>query len=476
MKRNKFIATTLSLIVSILCISAPFESAAVNSAGKEASQSLAEMAVMVPENELQCNFIPEIAPTRAILRAYTGNAKSIILPETVNGYPLTGYSVSAFDTAKKLEYIKLSKVSGSLTGKHFKETSSLKYIDVDPDNPNISSIDGVLYNKAGTTLLAFPNGVGGSFSIPDGVKSVGQSAFYRCAYLTEVIMPNSVEAVYREAFSLCLEMDFIRMSDNLTSIDDFAFAYCDDLRAINLPYSLTYIGTDAFLGYISSQNHKVYHFTEGISYVPGTYAEEYVKKMHLPNEIKHLTDRKITDYKTGITIIDNEKILPNTGKLNLLVKVLPTSEYESRLPGTFNKILCYEISLTNDGAPIPLSKNLVIRFDPIDEDLIPSATRIFRISNDELQEYSRTPHAPFIGASTKNLGTYIIASSNNFSMKGDINGDKIISSYDALFTLYLAADLVTVTPAQAKAADYNDDGKITTDDAMLVLRKAADLI
>ena len=103
---------------------------------------------------------------------------------------------------------------------------------------------------------------------------------------------------------LCLEMDFVKMSDNLTSIDDMAFANCDDLRSINLPYSLSYIGTDAFLGYISSKNHKVYHFTEGISYVPGTYAEEYVKKMHLPNEVKHLADRKLTDYKTGVTIID----------------------------------------------------------------------------------------------------------------------------------------------------------------------------
>ena len=477
MKRNKIVAAALSIIVCALCLSAPFEGVAVNSASIDVTQALSDSAVLVPESELQCDFIPTNAPTRAVLKKYTGNGTRIILPETVGGYPLTSYSVSAFDSAKNLEYIKLSAVSGSVTGKHFKEVSALKYIDVDPANPTITSVDGVLFNKAKTTIVAFPNGVGGTYYIPEGVSAIGQSSFYRCAYLTEVIMPNTVEAVYREAFMLCLEMDFVKMSDNLTVIDDYAFHKCDDLRAINLPFSLTYIGTDAFLGYISSKNHKVYHFTDGITYVPGTYAEEYVKKMHLPNEVKHLTDRKLTDYKTGVTIIDNEKILPNTGKLNFTVKTVPADKYVSLLPGTFDKVTCYEISLTNDGAVIPLPKNLLIRFDGLGDDVIPTGTRVFRINNGNLQEYNRTPNAPFVGASTKDFGTYIVASSNDFSMKGDINGDKVISSYDSMFALYLAADMIeSVTPQQINSADYNGDGEVTTEDALMILRKAADLI
>ncbi len=478
MKRNKIVAAALSVIVCALCLSAPFDSVAVNSTGTDVTQVLSDSAVLVPESELECDFIPTNAPIKAVLKKYTGNGTRIILPETVGGYPLTSYSVSAFDTAKNLEYIRLSAVSGSLTGKHFKEVSALKYIDVDPKNTALTSVDGVLFNKTKTTLLAFPNGVGGSYSIPEGVTSLGQGAFYRCTFLTEVIMPNSVEAVYREAFMLCLGLDFVKMSDNLTTIDDMAFLHCDNLNAINLPYSLSYIGIDAFLGYISSDNDKkVYFLTDGIFYVPGTYAEEYVSKMHLPNEVKHLADRKITDYNTGVTIIDNDKILPNTGKLNLTVKVLPASNYEGKLPGTFNKLFCYEISLTNDGAPIPLSKNLLVRFDGLGNDVIPTGTRVFRVSGNEVFEYNRTPHAPFIGASTKDFGTYIVASSNDFSMKGDINGDKVIASYDAMFALYLAADLVgSTTSEQIKAADYNGDGKVTTEDALMILRKAADII
>lgn len=477
MKRNKLVAAALSIIVCALCLSTPLEGVAVGAAGTEAAQALSDSAVMVPESELQCEFIPAASPTRAVLIKYTGNATRIILPETVNGYPLTSYSVAAFDNATDLEYIKLSAVSGSVNAKHFKGTSSLKYIDVDSNNPTITSVDGVLYNKAMTTLYAYPNGVGGAYEIPDGVVTIGQSAFYQCPYITEIVMPDTIEAVYREAFAYCLSLERVRMSINLMTIDDFAFAYCDSLRSIDLPYSLSYIGMDAFLGYISSANHKVYHFTEGISYVPGTYSEEYVKKMHLPNEVKHYADRKFIDEETGVTVIDPAKRLPNTGKLKLTVNVLPAEDYISILPGRFTSVLCYEIILTNDGIPVTLTDSVIIRFEKLGDDNVPSATRIFRVDGEEIQEYTRTPHAPFVGASTKSLGTYVVATSNDFSTKGDINGDKVISSYDAMFALYLAANLVeNATTEQVKAADYNNDNKITTDDALLILRKAADII
>ena len=476
LKRNKIIAFALSVIVCALCISTPFSTVAINSEGEDVHQALADSAVLVAEGDLEYDLIPEDNPNRAYLKGYKGNETRIILPETLGGYPLTSFTTTAFK-AKHIEYIRFPSSATSLNAKMFMDSSSLKYIDVDTKNQNLISVDGVVYDKAMTTIYAFPNGVGGSYTIPDTVKKIGQYAFYQCAFITEVIMPNSVESIYREAFAHCQNLANVRMSDNLKGIDDLAFSYCDELRALNLPYSLTYIGNDAFLGYISSnRDRKVYHLTDGLYYVQGSYADEYIKNMHLPNEVKHLVDRKITDYKTGVTIIDPSKKLPQSSKLNLTVTEVPAAAYEGMLPGTFSRVFCYDISFTNDGYEIPLDESVIIRFDNLPDDVIPTGTRVFRIENNNLSEYNRTPHAPFVGASTKNFGTFVIGTSEDFSLKGDINGDKVISSYDAMFTLYLAAELVTVTPAQKNAADYDNDGKITTDDATLILRKAADLI
>lgn len=61
-------------------------------------------------------------------------------------------------------------------------------------------------------------------------------------------------------------------------------------------------------------------------------------------------------------------------------------------------------------------------------------------------------------------------------MLGDINGDKKITSPDAMFVLRAAANLYTLDDTQKLAADVNGDSKVTSPDAMFILRYAAGLI
>jgi hypothetical protein len=44
--------------------------------------------------------------------------------------------------------------------------------------------NGVLFDKAQETLLEFPGGLGGSYTIPNGVTSIGAGAFELCTNLT----------------------------------------------------------------------------------------------------------------------------------------------------------------------------------------------------------------------------------------------------------------------------------------------------
>jgi len=48
---------------------------------------------------------------------------------------------------------------------------------VDAANPNYSSTNGVLFDKAQTTLIEFPGGLAGSYTIPNSVTSIGDYAF-----------------------------------------------------------------------------------------------------------------------------------------------------------------------------------------------------------------------------------------------------------------------------------------------------------
>ena len=81
----------------------------------------------------------------------------------------------------------------------FRSTEKLQNIHVDPKNQNYSSIDGVLFNKDATKLLAFPSGRMGSYTIPDTVTTVGCCAF-RDSALSELTVPYTVTHVQRYGF------------------------------------------------------------------------------------------------------------------------------------------------------------------------------------------------------------------------------------------------------------------------------------
>ena len=76
----------------------------------------------------------------------------------------------------------------------FADCPSLTSIHVDAANPAYSSTNGVLFDKAQATLLQFPGGLGGSYTIPNSVTSIGDYAFVGCG-LTSVTLPNSVTSI-----------------------------------------------------------------------------------------------------------------------------------------------------------------------------------------------------------------------------------------------------------------------------------------
>ena len=120
---------------------------------------------------------------------------------------------------------------------------------VDTENPNYSSVDGVLFNKNQTTLISYPQGkLGESYIIPNSVTSIGSSAFKHCTHLTNITIPNSVTSIGGGAFSNCTQMTNITISNSATSIGGYAFEKCINLTNITIPNSVTSIGDLAFWG------------------------------------------------------------------------------------------------------------------------------------------------------------------------------------------------------------------------------------
>lgn len=89
--------------------------------------------------------------------------------------------------------------------------------------------------------------------IPDGVTSIGKSAFRYCELLMSVQIPDSVTSIGQYAFQGCKLLNNIEIPDGVTSIGDSAFYGCVKLESLVIPSSVMNIEKDAF-GYCSGLN------------------------------------------------------------------------------------------------------------------------------------------------------------------------------------------------------------------------------
>ena len=105
---------------------------------------------------------------------------------------------------------------------------------------------GVEFSDDRKTLVKCPKDFQGEYMIPNGVTSIGDSAFWGCSSLTSIIIPNSVTRIGVGAFGNCDSLTSVTIPNSVTSIGAYAFVYCYGLTSVTIPNSVTSIGEHAF--------------------------------------------------------------------------------------------------------------------------------------------------------------------------------------------------------------------------------------
>lgn len=204
------------------------------------------------------------------INEYLGGARSAVIPSVIEGCPVTEIRCGAFSDNDSLTYVRVPDSVKCIQENAISNCSSLLDIDVGYNNNTYSSVDGVLFDKAQSMLIYYPNGrKSASYRVPEGVVIIGQRAFSdnkmladvelpiglisieeyafeNCEGLAHIEIPESVITIKEYAFFNCNSMTDIKLSSWLLTIGDYALESCQSLTDINLPCSLFYIGKDIF--------------------------------------------------------------------------------------------------------------------------------------------------------------------------------------------------------------------------------------
>jgi hypothetical protein len=160
--------------------------------------------------------------------AFYGCSKltSITIPGGV-----TSIGSDALEDCTSLTSVAIPSSVTSVGGAALAGCSSLTAITVDPANPDYSSLNGVLFDQGQATILQYPAGLAGGYTIPGGVTSIAEAAFALCPSLSSISIPQGVTSIGDYAFYFCSSLPSVTIPSSVTSIGQWAFAECPNLTA-----------------------------------------------------------------------------------------------------------------------------------------------------------------------------------------------------------------------------------------------------
>jgi hypothetical protein len=201
--------------------------------------------------------------TGVVITGYTGNARAVNIPSTLQGMPVKEIGIAAFQKNETITSVVIPQGVVAIRPYAFSGCSKLASIKLPSTLSTIGDHRGYVvscYTFAHCISLT-------DIVIPRSVVQVGLGAFYGCTALASVTLPASLKVIAGETFYGCTKLTSIVIPNGVTRIsgDAFvpndpyeadgigtnglswgAFEGCSALASVTLPSTIDYVGYKAF--------------------------------------------------------------------------------------------------------------------------------------------------------------------------------------------------------------------------------------
>lgn len=242
-------------------------------------------AQFIPVEDNPYDYPP---PKTVTITKYTGKESTVILPSTINSWPVTKIGEDALKDNTTITSVTIPASVTEIGANAFAGCTNLTSVNYiggdwskltiqsgnpavedaakDAANEQLFDFEFILNNTAvvvtnykckGTAAdvtipsrykgkpvtainnAAFPNSAVTSVTIPDSITSIPDAAFVNCSKLTNISIPNSVTYIGFSAFSSCTSLKSITLPSSLSTIGNSAFAGCPSSMTVTYPGSKT---------------------------------------------------------------------------------------------------------------------------------------------------------------------------------------------------------------------------------------------
>ena len=262
------------------------------------------------------------------ITGYTGSGGAVTIPDTINDLPVTSIGEEAFYQSFSLTSVttgtnvtsigenaffqcpNLSSVTipGNVTNigaGPFIDCQSLTVISLSAPNLHYSVTNELLFNKTQTSLIEYPGGIGGSYTLPAAVTNVGEAFIGNTLTAISVdaanlyysstngvlfnknkttlveypggaggsyTVPRTVTTIASASFEFSISVASVTIGTPVTSIGEYAFYDSASLTAISVDATnLNYSSTNGVL--FNKNQTALIQYPSGLSgsyIVPGT--------------------------------------------------------------------------------------------------------------------------------------------------------------------------------------------------------------